>query len=159
MANKTKKNSAKAGKVQVAKKASGKAVKKATNPKAAEKFATSKKEATKQEVYKDAYSKKEWPSELAFYEMKKSHANSNFSKLDAKLLEVVNKKQKTAKIDVLALGIPNHIDWRLPKYNLKFIGNLVNPLAHEYRITPNKVGEKKSHLVEFTMELKEVAKK
>ena len=122
----------------------------AAKPACAKKFASSAK-VPLSGGYKDPYSKTLWPSKEEFYQMKLKHKNSNFTLLDVKLADVVKKGQKTAKVDVVSLGIKHHVDWRLPKYCLGFIAG-----GDQYRITPIKVGEKKSHLIEFQMDKKEV---
>ena len=143
MAKRTKANAPDGAKVKVAAKAGS-----------AKDFAKSPKTATKAgEGYKDPYSKKEWASRDEFYAMKLSHKNSNFTLLNDKMVDCIEKKQATFTINVLKIGIKNHVDWRLPKYCLSFIKG-----GSEYKVTPVAVGEKKSHLVEFKCEKKEAKK-
>jgi len=128
MANRTKKNAPSEGaRVQVAQSVSP-AKEFAITPVTA----TETQEIAKQEIqvvagegYKDAYSKKEWPSRLAFYEMKQKQGNSNFTLLNNKIIEEIVKNisegTKTFRINVREIGIQDHVDHRLAKYCLSFI--------------------------------------
>jgi len=156
MAKGTKKDAPAGAKVNVAESVS-KAKDFAKTPKTA-----TKPEISKEDGYKDPYSKKIWESEQAFYEMKLAHKNSNFTLLDAGLVEsiaaCIKGKTKTFTINVLDLGIKNHVDWRLPKYCLGFIRKYVPSCKGlDWKFTPIEVGEKKSHLAKFQADLKEKA--
>jgi len=74
----------------------------------------------KAEVYKDAYSGKEYASKAVFLAMKLAHTKTNFTKLHVALLSAVNSGKKEIVVDVKAIGMET-MDSRLPRYVLGFI--------------------------------------
>jgi hypothetical protein len=104
------------------------------------------------EGYKDAYSKQEFPSKEAFYQMKIAHVNSNFTKLDACFRDIIAKNVASIVIDVTKLGITPHVDHRLPRYNLQHLLSHLKLDGVDYRFTPTKLNGNKSLWIEFKME-------